>query len=363
MVNNKRLPLLRGVPQKTFAVGIAIGLLLPACLVNPPQALVHAKEGIVRGSNQTEAMALSMTLDRLGPILLKTVPGTRSVEGLEVWIQDKPGLYSFPHQSNGEAEGLWAESHDRILLARDADDLERTLAHELVHASLGEGWNALPGTLEEGLADQISTTLVPEGAARLRAGRLASAALATGGLGLTLEVELPEQASSWVARITLSGTRPSENPQREVFRLAAGLSSTRVDAAAKRGYYGLAYMLIERIVKRQGLEHLHSMCLSAKAQGHNRIPRPWLLAAAGLEDSPEAWRVAALEGMGAQELRELMRMHPDFVRDAVVEHLKSRGITDLEKAQISLTLRESQTTLNLSEDAEFLAQVHSKLSD
>ena len=316
----------------------------------------------MRGSNQNEAMALSVTLDRLTPELLRTVPNTRSVKGLEVWIQDKPGLYSFPHQSNGEAEGLWAESHDRILLAREADDLERTLAHELVHASLGEDWLTLPGTLEEGLADQISTQLVPEGAARLRAGRLASAALATGGLGLTLEVELPEQASSWVARITLSGSRPSANPQRDVFRLAAGLSSTRVDAAAKRGYYGLAYLLIERIVQRQGLAHLHAMCISAKNQGHSSIPRPWLLAAGGLEDSPEAWRVAALEGMGPLELRELMRMHPDFVRNAVVEHLKGRGIEDLSKAKMRLTLRESQTTLQLHEDAEFLAQVHAQLA-
>ena len=291
------------------------------------------------------------------------VPGTRSVEDLEVWIQDKPGLYAFPHQSNGEAEGLWAESHDRILLARDADDMERTLAHELVHASLGESWHTLPGTLEEGLADQISTQLVPDGATRLRAGRLASAALATGGLGLTLEVEMPEHKSTWMARITLSGTRPSAEPQRDVFRLAAGLSSTRVTPASKRGYYGLAFLLIDRIIQKQGVQHLHNLCLSAHEQGMDQVPRPWLLAAADLEDSAESWRLAALQGMGKGELEELMRMHPDFVHDAVLEHLQSRGRTDLEGLLIHLTLRESSTTLQLHQDEFFMNRLKNALQE
>lgn len=345
----------------SWTVGASVALLLQACLVSPPRALVHAQNGIVRSSDQAEALAMGATLDRLRPLIQNSLPGTRRVENLEVWIQDQPGLYSFPHQSNAEAEGLWAESHDRILLARDADDMERTLAHELVHASLSEEWATLPGTLEEGLADQVSTQLVPNGAARLRAGRLASAALATGGLGVTLEIEHPNTASQWMARITLTGTRPSENPQRDVFQLAAGLSSTRVGAASKRGYYGLAFLLIERIVERQGVQHLYELCCSAKQQGLATVPRPWLLAAAGLEDSPEAWRQAALEGMHAPELLELMVMHPDFVRDAVVAHLRDKPELDLSQARIRLTLRESNTTLELNQDAAFMLQVREAL--
>lgn len=351
-------PLLR----RTSIALAAIGLGLPACLVTPPSALVQASTGVVRGSTELEARTLGQTLDRLQPLVSASLPGTRQVEGLEVWIQDKPGLYSFPHQSNGEAEGLWAESHDRILLAREADDLERTLAHELVHASLDESWHTLPGTLEEGLADQVSTTLVPEGATRLRAGRLASAALATGGLGLTLKVEFPAEKSSWMARITLSGTRPSEQPQRDVFKLAAGLSSTRVTPAAKRGYYGLAFLLIDRIAKREGLEHLHNMCASADRQGLTVIPRSWLLAAAGLKDSAESWRQAALEGMGAGEVNELMNMHPDFVHDAVFEHVRKKPNLDLEQARIYLTLRESATTLELHANPVFMQRLQDALA-
>ncbi|MEZ6018640.1 MAG: hypothetical protein R3F17_00645 [Planctomycetota bacterium] len=337
-------------------------LLLPACLVNPPSALVHAQSGVVRGATEAEAQNLGCALDRLRPAVLELVPGTRVVEGLEVWIQDQPGLYAFPHPSHGEAEGLWAESHERILLSRDADDLQRTLAHELVHASLDDSWHTLPGTLEEGLADVISTRLVPEGAPRLRAGRLASAALATGGLALTIEVENPRLASNWMARIHLSGTRPSEHPQRDVFKLAAGLSSTKVAPAAKRGYYGLAYLLVQRVVDRKGLDHLHALCTEADAAGLSQIPRPQLLAAAGLADTPDAWRDAALEGMGTEELRELLRMHPDFVLDAVAGHLRTQNPQDLASLNIRLSLRESGATLDLGHDAEFLAALGERLS-
>lgn len=351
----------RKTPSR-LSLGLALAALLPACLVAPPSAQVFAKSGTVRGASTVEAQDLADKLDYLRPNLTNALPGCRHVDGLEVWIQDTPGLYSFPHSASGDAEGLWAESHDRILLARDADDMERTLAHELVHASLGHDWNTLPGTLEEGLADYMSTQMVPEAAPRLRAGRLASAALATGGLGLTLSIRLPDHPATWMARITLSGTQPSPNPQRDVFRLAAGLSSTKVTAASKRGYYGLAFLLIDRTIERHGLQHLHNLCLSAEQQGHAAIPRPWLLEAANLADTPEAWRQAALESMGHAELVELLKMHPGFVRDAAAAHLKEKGVKDLTGVEISLTLRESNTTLDLQQDEDFKSALITQIS-
>lgn len=346
-----------------LGLGLALALLLPACLVAPPSAQVFSASGTVRGASMLEAQELADKLAYLRPNLMKSLPGARQVEDLEVWIQDSPGLYSFPHSSSSDAEGLWSESHDRILLARDADDMERTLAHELVHASLGSDWHTLPGTLEEGLADYMSTQLVPEAAPRLRAGRLASAALATGGLGMTLSIRLPNNPSTWMARITLSGTQPSANPQRDVFRLAAGLSSTKVTAASKRGYYGLAFVLINRTIERQGLQHLYNLCLSAEQQGHTSIPRPWLLEAANLADTPEAWRTAALEAMGEAELVELLKMHPGFVRDAAANYLQGKGIQNLKGLEITLTLRESDTTLNLQENEAFTKALTAQLAE
>ncbi|MCA9001198.1 MAG: hypothetical protein KDB61_04690, partial [Planctomycetes bacterium] len=121
-------------PSPRLSLGLALAALLPACLVAPPSAQVYSKSGVVRGASTTEAQVLADQLDQLRPRLLRSMPGTRDVPNLEVWIQDTPGLYAFPSSAGGDAEGLWAESHDRILLARNADDLERTLAHELVHA-------------------------------------------------------------------------------------------------------------------------------------------------------------------------------------------------------------------------------------
>ena len=208
----------------------------------------------------------------------------------------------------------------------------------------------------------MSTQLVPDAAPRLRAGRLASAALATGGLGMTLSIRLPSSPATWMARITLSGTQPSANPQRDVFRLAAGLSSTKVTAASKRGYYGLAFLLIDRTIERHGLQHLHNLCLSAEQQGYDAIPRPWLLEAANLQDNPENWRQAALEGMGEAELIELLKMHPGFVRDAAAAHLRDKGVKSLEGIEISLTLRESNTTLDLQKDELFTEALLAQIS-
>ncbi|MCP5023593.1 MAG: hypothetical protein GY930_17720 [bacterium] len=349
--------------HSSSGLGLVLALVLPACLIAPPAAQVFSASGTVRGASTSEAQELADKLEYLRPSLMRSLPGVRQVDDLEVWIQDTPGLYSFPHSSNSDAEGLWSESHDRILLARNADDMERTLAHELVHASLGHGWHTLPGTLEEGLADYMSAKLVPDAAARLRAGRLASAALATGGLGMTLSIRLPNNPSTWMARITLSGTQPSANPQRDVFRLAAGLSSTKVTAASKRGYYGLAFVLINRTIERQGLQHLLNLCLSAEQQGYESVPRPWLLKAADLADTPEAWRTAALEAMGKAELVELLDMHPGFVRNAAANYLRDKGIQDLEGLEITLTLRESNTTLDLQENEAFTTALLAELTE
>jgi hypothetical protein len=104
------------------------------------------------------------------------------------------------------------------------------------------------------------------------------------------------------------------------------------------------------------------MCLSAEQQGFASIPRPWLLEAANLQDSPESWREAALQSMGAAELVELLEMHPGFVRDAAAAHLRKEGITDLKGIEISLTLRESNTTLDLQQDEAFKAALLAQLS-
>lgn len=282
--------------------------------------------GLVRADDPVEAEAVGALLDRLVPAVLAELPDT-DVGNLEVWVQETPHLYRTARAAASDAEGLWAESHRRIMLGRRADNLERTLAHELVHASLGRSWHVLPGSLEEGLCDLVSSRVASSGGARLRAGRLSSAALACGGLELELEIRpaegltLPGGPPGWFARIVLSGEAQEEDAHLDVFRVEAGLSSSTLAPGTKRGFYGLSFLVIERIAARWGLDGLHDICHQTAGEGLRQVPRGWLLAAAGLDRERESWRHAAAEAFGDEELVELLRMYPDFVVEALVGYL------------------------------------------
>ena len=313
-------------PSSSKAPLLAVAALMGACMVQPPAARVRAAEGIVRGGDATESARVSVLLDRLAPRVEALVPGSDLPTDLEVWVQESPRLYALPGMGVADAEGLYSSHHSRILLARDADDLERTLAHELAHAALGPDWARLPGTVEEGLCDLVSERLCPEGATRLRAGRLCSAALACGGLGLELRLRSESDARQWVARVTLAGENQGADPQRAVFSVEAGLSSTALTTGSKRGFYGLAYLLVSRAADRVGLEGLHALCSEAVAAGDERVPAERLLEAAELGETQEAWRMAAAEALGPDELRALVRMYPHFVLDALDSWLEDASI-------------------------------------
>lgn len=311
-------------PSSTALGLLALGL--GSCLAPPPPTSVDARRGRVRAADPAEARAVGALLDQLVPRVLTELPDS-DVGELEVWVQETPKLYRSARPASSDAEGLWAESHRRILLGRRADNLERTLAHELVHACLGRSWRVLPGSLEEGLCDLVSSRVTSAGGARLRAGRLSSAALACGGLELELEIrpdedlELAGGPPGWFARIVLSGEPQEDDAHLEVFRIEAGLSSSTLAPGTKRGFYGLSFLVIERIAARWGLDGLNEICRQTSDEGLRQVPRGWLLTAAGLDDERDSWRRAAAEAFGPAELVELLRMYPDFVVDSLVGYL------------------------------------------
>lgn len=315
------------------AVGAPFLIALTACLAAPPSGSWTSSSGVVRAACDDEARAVGDLLDELRPRLLEALPDARR-DPVEVWMQDDPHLYHFPGEAASDAEGLYAPAQHRILLSRGLEDTERVLAHEMVHAMLGPSWKTLPGTLEEGLCDAIAARVSTVGVARLRAGRLSSAALVCGGLQLEVEVTAPTDVDGerrgWSSRVSLSSDEVVEEPQRDVFRVAAGLSSTRLGPSVKRGFYGLSFLLVDRVLERSGVEGLHRLCIRAADEGHDRIPRPWLLQAAELEDDARAWGRAASAGLGEQELRELARLYPEIVADATLARLdrdgESRGL-------------------------------------
>jgi hypothetical protein len=246
---------------------------------------------------------------------------------LSVWIQPVPELYWLPRIVMAEADGFYAPGMHRIHLREGAEDLERTLAHELVHATLGPSWEALPGTLEEGLCDVVAAQLCPASAARLRAGRLSSAALALGSMELDLECALPPESSAagvglrFLARLRVDGAEPNPVDPLEVFRSSAGLSSAKLSPHVKKALYGLAGMVVQRLVDRHGIAGLHELCLRARSEGHRHVPTGWILEAAGLDRDTQHWRAALAEGMGQEELSEFVRGHPDLANPALLEFL------------------------------------------
>lgn len=296
-------------------------------MASPPSTVLAFEGGRVLANDDVEARRIEALMERLRPAVVALLPDA-ALEDLEVWVQDQPRLYRFPSESTADAEGLWSPTHRRIMLSRHADHLERTLAHELTHAVLGETWAMLPGSLEEGLADHVSAALVDDGAARLRAGRLSSAMLATGGLEIDVDVLRPRadvdlataEPRGWAARVRLTGDAGAADPL-DVFRLSAGLSSTRLDTGTKRGFYGLAYLVVAAVVDRGGYAALHALCAEAAEEGLDRVPLDRVLAAAGLDADAATWRARAAASMSEADVVELVRMYPAFLVDALADYV------------------------------------------
>lgn len=299
-----------------------------ACQVTPPPAAFVGPSGTVRAQRGERAEEVHELLGELQPRVLALLPDTVRRD-LEVWVQPTPALYRSDEATTyDEADGFWSEGHCRIHLREQAGDLERTLAHELVHASLGESWRALPGTVEEGLCDVVAARLCPTSATELRAGRLSAAAFATGGVELEVEVLFSGEASprglvvGCLSRVRLLGAVSGDLSPLDVFEVEAGLSSTDLSTDEKKVLYGLSFLLVERIVAACGFEGLHRLCTSAREDGLEKVPAEWLLQAAGLGMAhPAAWHAAIHHGIGDRELRTLLLLYPSALLDTVARVL------------------------------------------
>jgi len=309
-----------------------LSALLGACQAVAPSAEVVDASLTVRGETRREAGDVARTLKRLQPELEALVPGV-ALGDLEVWIQDQPHVYSFPSDMDYDAEGLYAPDLKRILLARGSRDMKRVLAHELTHAALQSPWNRLPGTLEEGLCDSASACLAPGGAQRLRAGRLSGAAFACGGIELRLRITPKVSgAQTFETQVLLSKPAIDRAAAQSVFTVSAGLSSSKLDTESKRAFYGLSFLVVDRVVQRGGFDALYRLCQRAEAEGLEEVPAPWILDAAQLESTEDSWRAAALQAFGNQDLVGLIGMYPDKLAERLAEHILSLDF-DLEQGR------------------------------
>lgn len=304
----------------------AVSLAFSACLARPPAESAPARLGTVRAATSARAQHVARAFDTLAPLVLAELPGA-SIEPLEVWVQETPTLYVLRASTYSDTDGFWAEGVRRIHLRDAADHLERTLAHELVHASLAPEWDALPGTIEEGLCDVVAARVVPEAARRLRSGRLATAAAALGGLPIEVDLWLESEPDGAViargleARLRIVGEGEARVDPLDVFVVRAGLSTARAEPAARRAFYGIGFLVAERIEARIGFAGLHALCVETIASGARHVAPAALLRAADLESDAESFRSAILESLGPEDLREILRLHPGMLVEPVADIL------------------------------------------
>ena len=310
-------------PIQPRDLALSAALLITACQTAPPTYEVAMEGDMVRADSPFLATHVAGMLDRTRDQVISLVPGSTKAP-LEVWLQDELQLYRFRRGSYEHADGFWAEEAGRIHLRTEARHLERTLVHELVHSSLGDAWSVLPGTLEEGVCDWVSTHICPYSAAQLRAGRLSAACFGLGSLEIEVELRsacsgsAEEVMGSYASVLLEGGIDPPTSPK-EVFQLEAGRSSSGLSGPRKKALYGLAFFLVDRIASREsGLEPLYELCVLAKAQGLPEVPTEWLLEAAGLEGLKACqWEPGLAQAFSGAELAELVAMYPDFLGSAI----------------------------------------------
>ncbi|MDE0891179.1 MAG: hypothetical protein OSB14_03255 [Planctomycetota bacterium] len=307
----------------TLRLIICAPLLLAACQAAPPTYEVRCDTDSVRSESPFLANDVAKMLERGRERVIQLVPFTKRAP-LEVWLQEELQLYAFSQGSYEDADGFWAEDVSRIHLRTGARHIERTLVHELVHASLDESWKLLPGTMEEGLCDWVSTIACPHASAQLRAGRLSAACFGLGSLEIEVELRsafATESSSNIAAHASIildGGIHPPLTPM-EVFTSEAGRSNSGIPRARKKALYGLAYFLVERIATSgDGLDALHRLCVRASDEGLEQVPAAWILKAADLNGgSSEEWKECLADSFAAPELAELVAMYPDFLGSAI----------------------------------------------
>jgi hypothetical protein len=281
-----------------------------SCQALPPPARADARAGVVRAGSPEEALEVASALDELLPEVITALPDSRPRE-LEVWVQREPALYRFPPSSAyREADGFFSDRLARIHLREGADDVRRTLAHELVHACLGKSWRALPGTIEEGLCDVFASRLCPAAAPRLRAGRLLAAGLALGGFDLECPAAESRGELHFVQHVFSPERRTDPLDPLDVFRSHAGRSTAAMPSDTKKALYGLAFVVAERIADRRGFEGFHALVESSTRKTDAEEVFETYLDAAGLTRNPEDWRRAVSEAVGPIEAAEMARLIP-----------------------------------------------------
>lgn len=330
-------------------VWIAALLWGASCAAPPPPIAVDTPYGLVRAETDGKAKEVAEMLARLSPRVQEVLPGTTERE-IDVWVQSV--LRSTRHGERAKGvKGftlLAGEFNPKRIHLLEDGELSWYLAHELVHALVDESWRPLPGILEEGLGDVVAEQLNAEYAHRIRAHRLFTSSGFTGGVLFRLVYRLPAGSKAWVeAPMRLQVLDDYDEVGVEELLALSRRELRKEWRELPEPFYGLAYLIVSRIVERRGLDGLHALCLEAAEEDLDVIPPERILAAADLdlhEFTPDF-----LAGLfGRAETRQLLLMQPEMFGDTIASYFKSNhgGLTSRELLyRVNPSLRSSDGSL------------------
>jgi hypothetical protein len=295
--------------------------LLAGCQLAPPKECAVHPLGVVRAEQRDDAERFGDLVATLQPEIKALLPDTPD-RSTEVWVQKQ--LASRRGQRvplNVKGFTLISEDHSRgrIHLREDVDHPEWFLAHELVHALLGETWKTLPAVLEEGLADVVAAELRPELAPRIRALRAIEASLYLGRLKLVISHSgIGYRAGNGPLEIWFHYDEPRDTlaiqdaltPDTYAFRERFG----DMDDAL----YGVGFLIVQRLRDRIGYEGLHELCLRAASEGREAIDPAEQLRLAGL-DQRNGLLEAAYGALGRPEFDAWVELLPHFHAELLTE--------------------------------------------
>jgi hypothetical protein len=315
-----------------------------ACAAVPPPIAVGTPYGVVHAESRHKATEVAELLVDLCPRVRATLPGTID-RPIDVWVQrvlrdDANGARGAGVKGFTLLSGEFRAK--RIHLLEDGE-LSWYLSHELVHASLDSSWHTLPGLLEEGLGDVVAEALNREHAERIRAHRLFTSSSFFQGVIFQLAYQRLEDRA-WVespVRLEVLG----EGTDIDVTELV-GLSRHDLRKRFREvpePFYGLAYLIVSRIVERRGFDGLHELCTRAHAAGLDVVPPKHLLAAAELD--PARFTPEQLASFfGRDETRQLLMMQPDIFADTIAAYFRANLIEDVSARTLLYRLNPSLRT-------------------
>lgn len=310
----------RGAPLGLLL--LPLSLLVAAC-VQPPQASVMTPYGVVRADTDEQAREVAEMLVDLRPRVKALLPDSVD-RSTEVWLDTT--LRGSELAGDRNVAALTNLSAGRIQLRGDATgiDLDFLLAHELVHALMGDSWDPLPAVMKEGLCDTLAARLVPRSAPLARALRMFAARFAFGDQALDIALTAPGLGGRWGTRVDIASPGVGRRTPMEALTLRGRGVRLADDTEDEDALYGYGLLIVERAVQRVGLDGLHALCLRAREEHEDVVPGEWLLWAAGLDADPDTWERGLAEAFGAEELAALTGHLAAGLSDAIVSNCRYR---------------------------------------